>query len=279
MSSSTPTTATNASPFDEALSRPFLDEPIKKKWRLAKSTPWFSTKKSKSNTLSNSNPFRKNVVDDDDEEDCDTVSFTSSSSSDNDDSYSTSNNPFDESFDELISGNGGANNNNNNNNKTTLTLLVKQAIQIVGKTLPPHIPTEMELTVEQDILSMELAILREREIELGEIRTSMKQIHTIQQDMALLVCEQGTNIHRLSDSSADARDHAQAGLDELLEADRRAGRGKKQQQQQQHSSLGIFVTDLVTDVCLMLNSLLFSEEEHTPELAQSLLQCDSLTAE
>ena len=30
------------SPFDQALSRPFLDEPTKKKWSVAKLSSWFS---------------------------------------------------------------------------------------------------------------------------------------------------------------------------------------------------------------------------------------------
>jgi hypothetical protein len=196
---------TNNSPFDQALSRPFLDEPSRKKWSLAKPASWFAGASTES----------------DDEDDYDSVSFdfddeggnevspllssqsTSSPSSTYGDTISS---PFDEIDDQLIMAkNGGSpeslydlNPGRRSSSNCTFVSTLHHPLELLAEESANDAHNDdlssrlhdIELGARimttsrshpLEILDADLAILQERQVEFKNIAGSMRQIHDIQQ--------------------------------------------------------------------------------------------------
>jgi hypothetical protein len=197
----------HVSPFDEALSRPFLDEPTRKKWCVSKSSSWFysSSESASSSTMAGS---------EEDDDDYESISFES-----DDDSNgappplsaggalqahcgpgASSCNPFDGYDDELIMANCGESSNSNpvsscNNDsspkKSQIILFPTSEHPLAlpdtsGSTAPTTAEPDIEealitKSIHKEILDLELALFREREFELSDIAGSMRQIRDIHQ--------------------------------------------------------------------------------------------------
>ena len=174
------------SPFDVALSRPFLNEPTRKKWCVSKPSSWFSGSSNKNNDTMN----------DYEESDIESVSF-GSEADDHDcesnplipgasrTSSRTGLNPFDPIDDEIIMINGGASSGPASMSSKTV---IHHPLTITDDDLEQARTSYMNQeeaslikAVRQETLDIDLAIMMEREAELGEIAGSMRQLRDIQQ--------------------------------------------------------------------------------------------------
>jgi hypothetical protein len=181
-----------SSPFDQAMARPLLDEPTRKKWRIEKqASSWFEK------TAAMAVILGANGHDDDNSE---TISFLSNDSSPIVSPSTTSNtesNITDLAFslDSISSYNY---NNNNNNSKSGERLFLhstqRHPLEVPAphdlwnssccsnsSSCSSHHPLTLELVeVDLECADTDLEILRERQAELTNIHSDMQQIHSIQ---------------------------------------------------------------------------------------------------
>lgn len=168
-----------SSPFDQAMARPLLDEPTRKKWRLGKkASSWFEKTAAMAVSLASN--------DENEVEDSETISFLAKERSAV---------PVSSSFTAASSSNGTENitdlafslDSISNNNKSSNELLL-QSTQHHPLEMPvPHDvstashPLALELVdIDLECADTELEIMRERQTELRTIHTDMQQIHCIQ---------------------------------------------------------------------------------------------------
>jgi hypothetical protein len=181
------------SPFDVALSRPFLDEPTRKKWCVSKPSSWFSS--SNKNNNDNDNMY-------DYEDDVESVSFGSEADHDCESNplilptssspRRTGLNPFDPIDDEIIMINGGGGSPSASMSSKTaihhpLTITDDDLEQARMSYMHQHEEVSLIKAVHQETLDIDLAIMMERETELGEIAGSMRQLRDIQLGKSSLV--------------------------------------------------------------------------------------------
>jgi hypothetical protein len=183
-----------SSPFDQAMARPLLDEPTRKKWRIGKrASSWFEKTAAMAVTLA--------ANDDDDEVEDDaseTISFLSKDKSLVESSSTTSNiTDLAFSLDSISSYN--YNNDNNSNKKSCGSLFLHSTQQHPLEVPAPHdvwkstcsstssssrhhpLALELELVqVDLECADTDLEILRERQAELTTIHSDMQQINSIQ---------------------------------------------------------------------------------------------------
>jgi hypothetical protein len=189
---------TNNSPFDQALSRPFLDEPSRKKWSLAKPSSWFAA-----STESDVEDYESISFNSEDEGGNEVAPLRSSQSTPSPSSTSgNTSSPFDEIDDQLIMANGGSpeslydlNPGRRSSNCTfvstlnhPLELLAEETANEAHNDLSSRLHDielgERIMTTRSnplEILDADLAILQERQVEFNNIAGSMRQIHDIQQ--------------------------------------------------------------------------------------------------
>jgi hypothetical protein len=176
------------SPFDVALSRPFLDEPTRKKWCAAsKPSSWFSSSNTSTDTMNEYEDI-----------DIESVSFGSEADHDNESNplipagsrttttttTRTGLNPFDSIDDEIIMTNGGASGTASMRSKTAIhhpLVITDDDLEQARMSAMDHEGVSLIEAVHQETLDIDLAILREREAELGGIAGSMRQLRDIQQ--------------------------------------------------------------------------------------------------
>jgi hypothetical protein len=198
------------SPFDVALSRPFLDEPTRKKWCVSKPSSWFSG--------SNKNNDTMNEYEDSDVE---SVSFGSEADHDSESNpliptssrtTRTGLNPlFDLIDDEIIMTNGGASGPASMSSRTVIhhpLAITEDGLEQARMSAMNHEEVSLIKAVLQETVDIDLAIMMEREVELGEIAGSMRQLRDIQQGescqaqllslVSLLFIESVSNLSRCS---------------------------------------------------------------------------------
>jgi len=171
------------SPFDVALSRPFLDEPTRKKWCVSKPSSWFSGSSNKNN----------DTMDDYDDSDVESVSFGSEADHDCESNplipgasrtTRTGLNPFDPIDDEIIMINGGASGPASISSKPVIhhpLTITDDDLEQARMSYMHQEEVSLIKAVRQETLDIDLAIMMEREAELGEIAGSMRQLRDIQQ--------------------------------------------------------------------------------------------------
>jgi hypothetical protein len=171
------------SPFDVALSRPFLDEPTRKKWCVSKPSSWFSGSNNNSGTMS-----------DYQDSDVESVSFGSEADHDYEShplipgasrARTGLRNPFDPIDDEIIMANGGASGPTSMRSKTVihhpLTITDDDLEQARMSVTRNQEEVSVIKAIQQETLDIDLAIMMERQAELGEIAGSMRHLRDIQQ--------------------------------------------------------------------------------------------------
>jgi hypothetical protein len=270
------------SPFDEALSRPFLDEPVKKKWRLTKPSTWFGRTTYCSSTTTThrmNHPLALNH-----DGDCERISFQSSDDHDDDhedapllanDDNDRINRPstscFDVATDELIlqlssqvqgascrtsfsSNSSSSSSSSSSTCSESFPFLqnLEDGITTIGSRIKKVVMRESS----SSSIDLDLAILQEREVELGEIASSMRQIHDIQVDLSNIVDSQGSEVERLSFLSIESFAHANSGMEHLV----RALKYQQDRKSQAYSFMASLVIVLV--VCYVIGSF-FSEDDPT----------------
>jgi hypothetical protein len=248
-----------SSPFDQAMARPLLDEPTRKKWRIGKqASSWFEK------TAAMAVILAANDDDEDEDDDSETISFLSKDKSPVVSSSTTSNmesNITDLAF--SLDSISSYNNDNDNNNKSGKRLFLRSTQQHPLEVPAPHEvwnssctssttsssshPLALELVqVDLECADTDLEILRERQAELTTIHSDMQQIHSIQHgkkqcyrisfskyhaannasflpswiivDLAGLVDSHQSDVDRLSWNAIQAFDHAESGLEHVIQA-------------------------------------------------------------
>jgi hypothetical protein len=208
------------SEFDVALSSPLLQEPIKKKWSMAKPS-WFVGGGGSSSSFSDSfsdveeinfdKPSPSKKVKASRRHSSDTLETTplydceeSSDEFSCADSSSVDSVPL--GTEDVYFSNPYA--------KSTSTSTANN-VNIAGSK-PIIIP--LNISLEQHALDLDTAILHERNAEFADVAGSMRQIRDIQQDLALVVESQDESIQRLSWNSIEAFDKAESGMEHLVQA-------------------------------------------------------------
>ena len=174
------------SPFDEALSRPFLEEPAKKKWSLLSNSTTASTIASIVSDYYG-NDYAPSSSDDDDYSSDGSLYEAPTLGGDGDDGDVEG----DESV--VFAGTGG------------YTEGLSQ-VQSSGSS---------RLTMLTSV-DLDLALLQERHETVAEVHGMMSQINVIAKDLSGLIDAQEDDIENLQSLSIEARDHASAGVRQLL---------------------------------------------------------------
>jgi hypothetical protein len=180
------------SPFDQALSKPFLDEPARKKWSISKPLSWFGDHASGSDEEDSD---YESVCFASDEEDIESAPLLRATSTKQQPSISSrdKNSPFDQLDDELIFDqvSPGKYPIDANPNSCTCTLVntTNHPLELSEQDEEQGVLLMTQAVVfQQSPADVDLAILRERESELNNIASSMRQIHVIQQGKFVKPC-------------------------------------------------------------------------------------------
>lgn len=175
----------DSSPFDEALSRPFLEEPAKKKWSLLSNSTAAST------IASIVSDYYGNGY--------------APSSSESEDGYSSDGSEYE---DPTLRGDGDGDD------------FVGNEVVVFGGN-GDHEEAQVQgngssrLTMLTSV-DLDLALLQERHETVTEVHGMMSQINVIAKDLSGLINDQEDDIENLQSLSIEAREHASAGVQHLL---------------------------------------------------------------
>lgn len=175
----------DSSPFDEALSRPFLEEPAKKKWSLLSNSTAAST------IASIVSDYYGNDY--------------APSSSESEDGYSSDGSEYEAP---TLRGDGDGDD------------FVGNEVVVFGGN-GDHEEAKVQgngssrLTMLTSV-DLDLALLQERHETVTEVHGMMSQINVIAKDLSGLINDQEDDIENLQSLSIEAREHASAGVQHLL---------------------------------------------------------------
>eukprot|EP00980_Cylindrotheca_fusiformis_P020311 scaffold7344_cov145-Cylindrotheca_fusiformis.AAC.9 len=232
-----------SSPFDQAMARPLLDEPTRKKWRLGKkASSWFEKTASMAVALT----ANDNACDVDESE---TISFLPKEKSPDLEPASPGSN-LDDNIDNLALSLDSINESTKSSQGLFLHKAHQHPLEIPAVThdvsTTSH-PLALEMVdIDLECANTDLEIMRERQAELTTIHSDMQQIHSIQLgkrvnmcvcgcmcgvcccadtccsssplDLAGVVDSHQEDIDRLSWNAIEAFRHTESGLEHMIQA-------------------------------------------------------------